>query len=134
MKVLHLICTLEEGSNTKRRGLRVIPGTSNRRWKSGWWDFTVEQIEELMGGKVYLHDTKRKVSYMGGTVVDYKEIDMTSETIQKLQKLGHNDIITPKKTKRIVIVFQNELDERGRKWEGRDYSMNYSGDIIDVDR
>jgi len=31
-------------------------------------------------------------------------------------------------------VFQSELDAKGREWEGRDYSMNYSGDIIDVDR
>ena len=56
MKVLHIICTLEEGSNTKRKGLRAIPGTSPRRFKSGWWDFTAEQIEELMGGKVYFQN------------------------------------------------------------------------------
>ena len=56
MEVLHLICTLEEGSNTKRKGLRAIPGTSPRRFKSGWWDFTAEQIEELMGGKVYFQN------------------------------------------------------------------------------
>ncbi|MBT6392637.1 MAG: hypothetical protein HOJ73_04540 [Nitrosomonadales bacterium] len=134
MKVLHLICTLEAGSNSKRKGLRPIPGTSPLRFKSGWWDFTVEQIEELMGGKVYLHNTKRTDSFVGGTVVDYKEFDMTPETIQTLQKLGYNDIIIPKKTKRIEIVFQSELDAKGREWEGRDYSMNYSGDIIDVDR
>ena len=134
MKVLHLICTLETGSNSKRKGLRPIPGTSPLRFKSGWWDFTVKQIEELMGGKVYLHNTKRTASFVGGTVVDYKEFDMTPETIQTLQKLGYNDIIIPKKTKRIEIMFQSELGGKGLEWEGRDYSMNYSGDIIDVDR
>ena len=77
MKVLHLICTLETGSNSKRKGLRPIPGTSPLRFKSGWWDFTVKQIEELMGGKVYLHNTKRTASFVGGTVVDYKEFDIT---------------------------------------------------------
>ena len=59
---------------------------------------------------------------------------MTPETVQTLQKLGYNDIIIPKKTKRIEIMFQSELDGKGLEWEGRDYSMSYSGDIIDVDR
>jgi len=37
---------------------------------SGWWKINEEKVASLMGGTVFLHETKLVPSRMGGTILD----------------------------------------------------------------
>ena len=45
---------------------------------SGWWKLTEAEAKRLVGGDVYLHETKGDVSWLGGQVAAYELADPAS--------------------------------------------------------
>ena len=58
MLALHLICRSARHVHTMGGGL----------FESGFWDIPVAKGQRLVGGMLYLHETKGARSYFGGTV------------------------------------------------------------------
>ncbi len=107
MHEVHLIC--------KRKGVGLIGLVYDRaanRYTSGSWDFTKDEAERLIGGKIFLHQAKSSPSTMGGTVEAFQG---------------------PDEDGRVSFVFRSEADCRGKPWRGRDYGMAWTGGIIDVE-
>lgn len=64
---LHFICP--QGRNHARLGHDV--------YESGNWTVSDERAEEAVGGRIYLHETKKGRSWHGGTIQGWRAFDPT---------------------------------------------------------
>ncbi|UTH43679.1 hypothetical protein [Loktanella salsilacus] len=105
MKSLHLI--------NKRNGLHLLNleyDQALKQHRTGNWQFTLQEAQSLIGGKVYLHETKAKPSTIGGTVLDVEPSLEES---------------------RVVFIFTSEIGGKSKKWSGKDHGMAWTSGIID---
>ncbi len=104
----HFICRKSEDGSGRLHLEKQDDGT----WTSGLWLVPVEDAEKLMGGIVYLHDTKKTTSGFGGKVLGYE--------VRPDPAGGKHNRITFR-----LAAFQGM---RGVKWRGRsDVYAHYSG-------
>lgn len=100
---IHFIC---------REGLNLKP-IRFPEFESGYWDITSDDASTLIGGMIYLHETKATPSYFGGTVKNYRieEIDQAH-------------------SKRIVFTVLSQKAGKCVPWEGDQYSMAWTSGIV----
>ncbi len=114
MKKLHLL--------TKRANGIDLNGLSfnkqDKTYTSGSWDFSVDDAKKIVGGSIYLHETKSEASVFGGTVVGFVNV-----------VLADNDKAAKKK--RIDFIFRAELGATGIPWGGRGYAMEWTSEVIE---
>jgi hypothetical protein len=67
MSAIHIICHRDDGGNLK--GLSRITG-KQPRYLSECWAIRDEEASQLLGGWVYFHPTKKKLSEFGGRILD----------------------------------------------------------------
>ena len=65
----HFLCRTVDG---KPRHLRP---NSFPLSESGMWAIKEDEAKALVGGMIYLHETKAEPSYFGGVVIDYRPAD-----------------------------------------------------------
>lgn len=65
----HFIAKLDENR-------RTIDNAKNLH-ASGVWDISQEDAARLVGGRLYLHKTKSKPAFHGGTVVAFRVVQTT---------------------------------------------------------
>ncbi|MDP6806079.1 MAG: hypothetical protein QF902_12250 [Rhodospirillales bacterium] len=104
MSELHVICQ-------RRLYLTRIDDST---YESAYWPATVEDARRLVGGMIYLHETKASRSYFGGVAKSYREADAESPH-----------------PRRLIFTFQPTQDGRGKSWRGRDDSMAWVGGVIE---
>ncbi len=110
MKVIHFIC--------KREGARLKGVTFDKEtnlFRSGQWDISKQQADELIGGWVYLHPNKASRSEFGGIVHSVESV--TDETLSHAQ--------------RIVFVLEQRPEGRDQKWRGKEHTMAHSSGLLD---
>jgi hypothetical protein len=83
-------------------------------YESGHWDLTLEQAESLVGGMVYLHQTKALLSYFGGRIDSYRPVDRGN---------AHSG--------RIAFTFTSTLACKGVKWRGAGHSRAWTSGVIE---
>jgi hypothetical protein len=94
----HLIC----------RHFKGVKAVQMPEYESHAWDIPEDDARQLVGGVIYLHETKRKRSYFGGMVTGYRISDAPSG--------------------RIIFLFNAMKEAKGIAWEGRDHERaHYSG-------
>ncbi|MES2435208.1 MAG: hypothetical protein V4586_15460 [Pseudomonadota bacterium] len=115
MKVLHVI-NKQKGDGI---GLEHLTKSDTEKdvWFSGYWDIPLAEAELLVGGILYLHESKAKPSRFGGRVLGFEP------TIRS--DLAHSHRIRFK-----ILAFP---EVRGVKWRGADHAMASYGTIIEVD-
>lgn len=69
MASAHFVAKLDENR-------RTIDSAKNLH-ASGVWDISQEDAARLVGGRLYLHKTKSKQAFHGGTVVAFKIVETT---------------------------------------------------------
>ena len=135
LKVVHLINKIKSDfdprtrkpNETMREGL--FHGGEKNHFVSCCWDFNIEEAQNLIGGMIYLHDTKAEKSFMGGKVVDVQQVDLNEgneyfdPTTQKV----------PSRSERVWIKFESTYEGRGIAWSGQDHSMAWTSGIIDFE-
>ena len=72
MKELHLICRRDPNS-IGRLGLYSVD-KDNGVWATGKWDFSLVEAKMLIGGLIYLHESKSERSAFGGEVISVKAV------------------------------------------------------------
>ena len=110
MKVLHL----KNDQRNDGPGLRNLTksDTEPNIYFSGFWDLKSEEADSLVGGMIFLHETKAKPSRFGGRVLAYK-------IVSKLEYA---------RSQRIEFKVQSMLEGRGVKWRGAEHTMaSYGG-------
>ena len=105
MAHLHLIC---------RRELNLSKRDKDR-WVSGKWDMKPDEASRLIGGTLYLHETKAELSYFGGEVIAVEEVLA-------------DDV---KKPERIQFVFKPTMAAKNIKWRGQDHARAWCSGIIE---
>jgi len=137
LKVVHLINKKKQNFDpktkgpydTKHEGLFLTDLVNV--YVSCCWDFKVEDAEELIGGRIYLHHTKKKISFMGGVVTKVTNCDLRFA----------NKYFDPQKQKipsrfdRVFIEFRSTHKDRHVWWNsaGNVHPMAWTTGIIDVD-
>lgn len=104
MGSIHLIC---------RGGLHLHP-TAFPVFDSGFWDLSEADAERLVGGMLYLHETKASPSYFGGVVRGFR--------------VAGSDELAPG---RIVFSVESTREGKGVAWKGAAHSMAWTGGLVD---
>jgi len=94
--------------------LTHIEGTSN--FISGYWRLNEREAEALMGGWLYLHETKASPSYRGGRISDFK----------------HEIRIEVANQDRIGLIFRPMVEAIGISWRGLNHGRAWTGGLVDA--
>ncbi|EME68570.1 hypothetical protein H261_17748 [Paramagnetospirillum caucaseum] len=105
MKAIHLKC--EDRLNLTCVKMPVF--------ESGYWDISESDAAVVVGGMIYMHQTKNELSYMGGVVQSFR--------IEVRPELAH--------ATRIIFVFESTKEGRGAKWKGADHAMAWYSGVVD---
>lgn len=118
MKFLHLICKKADENSEwiGRQGVSLLE-KSTHTYESGKWDFKLEDAKRLIGGDIYLHETKQEKSAFGGKVIDAYEVKADDVS----------------RTSRIAFKFQFSPSHRGVAWKGASHGMAWTSGIIEED-
>ena len=94
------------------------------------WDFKIEDAVDLIGGRIYLHHTKKDLSFMGGVVTDVVKCDL--RFANKYFDPQIDD--TPARFDRVYIEFLSTLECRKKPWNnsGLNHTMAWTTGIIDI--
>ena len=74
MSRIHLLC--KKGEHLKETVQK------SGIWDSGNWVVTADEAQRLVGGTLYLHETKGKRSYFGGRITGFRPI-VTNDKIRE---------------------------------------------------
>ena len=105
MKTIHFICKDSQHLS------RIEKGKDD--YTCGNWDLSKADSDKLVGGMIYLHQTKARPSYFGGKVLSVKEI----------QTKDHD--------KRIVFTFTFAPECRGVAWQGTGRATAWTSGLLD---
>lgn len=116
MARLHLICkNADEHSEwIGRQGVSLLDKDTHT-YESGKWDFKLQDAKRLIGGDLYLHETKQTPSAFGGKVIDVYEVEADDVS----------------RTVRVAFKFHFTPSHRGVNWQGASHSMAWCSGIID---
>ena len=111
MNVAHIICRYK-GSTPDG----IHPVTDQKGvFRSGVWDFSIDEARGLIGGSIFFHERKSDPSYLGGSVTDVETVDVPE---------------APRRH-RVVFTFKVAPEARGVAWQGAHHGMAWTGGIID---
>ncbi|NOK17642.1 hypothetical protein [Corallococcus carmarthensis] len=83
-------------------------------YNSGYWDFSPEEAAQLVGGTIYLHETKGKRSYFGGTVLSYEVVEVPEKA----------------NAKRIMFRIHSTAEAKNKEWRGTNHVRAWTGGIL----
>ena len=130
--VLHLKCEGRghtTGIPSQLNGVKRRFDLGDNTYQSGYWNIELEEGKKLVGGEIFLHETKSKPSMVGGEVIDVYEQELTEENVQELDM---DYLPIPSRRTRVVFVFQLTSECKGIKWRGDDSMMSHNGKIHEV--
>jgi hypothetical protein len=112
VKEIHFICP-----NRILLTLIERPDDANGAWvyESGNWDLRPDEPALLVGGIIYLHQTKATPSYFGGRIDSYHEIDERG-------RLGN----------KVVFRFTASASAKDVKWRGVGNTRASNGGVVDM--
>lgn len=76
---------------------------------SGYWRLDDDDADALVGGRLYLHETKSQPSAFGGEVLSYS-----------------------RDGERVKIRFKALAECKGQDWRGHNHAMAYTSQLIDI--
>jgi hypothetical protein len=88
-----------------------IEGT--KTFISGYWDINDAQAEALVGGWLYLHETKARPSYFGGKIIDFRH-ELRPDVVRN-DRIGL--IFYPRAEAKKSVSWRGQ--QHGRAWTGR---------------
>lgn len=83
-------------------------------YESGTWDVSPEDAQRLVGGLIFLHQSKAQPSYIGGVIDSFREVQT---------EMAHS--------RRIIFKFTSTAEGKGVRWQGADHSMAWTGGIVE---
>lgn len=105
MPELHVICVGREHLACADRATQL--------YTSGYWPVSEAEAERLVGGTIFLHETKKQPAYFGGTVLSYAMSDEEPHVGQ------------------LVFAFSASQVAKGALWRGQVGSQLTSGGVVD---
>jgi hypothetical protein len=112
-KAIHLI---NEREGLTRKGLSKVASAQDT-WRSCCWVLSEFDQDALLGGWLYLHDSKGKPASLSGRIIGFEAAEREGTATQR----------------GVAIVFQAHRDARGKKWRGASHGMAWSSGVIEAD-
>ncbi len=104
MADIHLLC---------RRGLNVRL-VDHPVYETGDWDVSPEEAARIVGGMLFLHETKDKRSYFGGRIEGFRVVE-TEE--------AH--------ARRVVFRLTSLKEGKGVKWRGASHGRAWTSGVVE---
>lgn len=102
---IHFIC----------RGRLNLHALKHPLYESGNWDLSSEDAARVVGGLIFLHETKAERSYFGGRIEGFREIETDNA-----------------RSRRVVFRFTSSVTEgKGREWQGDDSPRAWTSGVVD---
>ena len=105
---------INKRDGSRREGLTRIQGN---RYASCCWAISAEDATALVGGWIYLHETKGDRSVFGGAV----EAVEATDRLETASQTGYK------------IYFEAKADARGQAWRGAGHDMAWWSGLVDAD-
>lgn len=118
MSSIHIICKkAEDGSEwIGRRGVSCVDKVEHI-YVSGKWDLDLEAAKILIGGDLYLHETKNDRSGFGGKIIEVRPAILETKA----------------RDQRIEFVFKATKEHKGKAWKGANHAMAWNSGILSSD-
>ena len=111
---IHFICR----KNPNGAGLTGVGPTRHSHFNfsyiSGKWDVSEKDAQSLLGGLIFLHESKTKTSNFGGLIYDWFKDPVPDK--------AHPD--------RISFKFLAVSEGRYAEWEGRNFMMAWQSEVV----
>lgn len=111
-KAIHLI---NERDGLSRKGLSKVP-TAKDTWRSCCWLISEDDQDALLGGWLYLHETKGKPASFAGRIIGFEEAVRDGAITER----------------GVAVIFRAYAEARGQKWRGATYGMAHSSGVIEA--
>ncbi len=79
MKAIHIICHAKGAGHKNLWELTADPKT----YRSACWALSASEVQELVGGWLFLHEAKKKPSYLGGVIQRLETCDRPRKATDK---------------------------------------------------
>ena len=112
-KAIHL---KNERQGISRRGLTKVVGERNG-WRSCCWLLTDEEQDALIGGWLYLHETKSTPSQFGGMIIGFEPAERDGAA----------------RSNGVAIVFRADSRARDQGWRGANHGMAWTSGVLEGD-
>ncbi|WP_293680147.1 hypothetical protein [uncultured Phenylobacterium sp.] len=110
MQAIHLVCRREGALLKNLSPIDPVRG----RYRSGFWNLGRETAQALVGGWVYLHETKARRSAFGGKVLRWREVLYRGERL-------------------VEFDLQYTPNVREQKWRGEAHGRAWTGGLVVAD-
>ena len=115
MASIHIICKRTE-SDSKWRGRTGVYLIDREKhiYASGKWDIKIDDALKLVGGNLYLHETKQDKSAFGGEILEVREASLPHRAREQ----------------RVEFIFQATLEHKDQVWRGASHAMAWNSGIL----
>jgi hypothetical protein len=107
MTSIHLLC--RDRANLHR----VDPDV----YESGDWDLPEKEAQSLVGGTLFLHQSKAKRSYFGGMIEKYRIATVAKTELQ-----------------RVVFTVRADAAAKEKVWRGGNHARAWTGGVVTDDQ
>ena len=115
MASIHIICKRAvSGSKWSGRTGVYLIDPEKHIYASGKWDIKIDDALKLVGGNLYLHETKGNKSDFGGKILEVQEASLPHKAREQ----------------RVEFIFQATLEHKGQVWRGASHTMAWNSGIL----
>ena len=115
MKTIHFICRRKRDGHGGLEGVSRVSGEQDT-YTSEAWKVNLSDMQQLVGGQIYLHQAHAEASHFGGTVL---------EVYQVSSKDGAQ-------ASRVGFRFKAKREARGVTWQGRQDPQAWTSGVVSL--
>ena len=115
MKTIHFICRKKRDGQGGLEGVSGVSGEQDT-YTSEAWKVNFSDMQQLVGGKIYLHQARAETSHFGGKVLEVYQINSEDDA----------------PTSRVGFKFKAEREARGVAWQGRQDPQAWTSGVVSV--
>ncbi len=112
MKAMHFVCAPGPGNELPKN----VTFVGGHIYTSGFWFLKPEVAQELVGGLIFLHQTKKSPAYFAGRVTKFERVNRPES----------------KRPRRILFHLTLAPELKGQEWRGKDHSNAWNSGILET--
>ena len=112
MRAAHFKCGRDDGVSLNNLAYDRV----RKLFRSGRWDISAQEAQDLVGGWVYLHPRKTAASEFGGVVVGFEPVEVA--------EAGHPH--------RIVLHVEKRSEGTGQRWRGQSHALAHKSGLVEA--